>query len=32
MSASGVFLVVAGVWIVCQVLGGEALQRLGVVE
>lgn len=31
MNPSGVFLVVLGIWIGCQVLGGEALQRMKVV-
>lgn len=31
MNASGIFLVVAGVWVLAQVLRGEALQRLGIV-
>lgn len=32
MKPGGVLLVVAGVWVLCQVLGGQALQRLGLVE
>lgn len=31
MKPGGVLLVVAGVWVLCQVLGGQALQRLGLV-
>jgi hypothetical protein len=27
----GVLLVVAGAWVLCQVLGGNALGRLGVI-
>lgn len=30
MNASGVVLVIAGVWVVAQVLRGDALQRLGI--
>lgn len=30
MKPGGVLLVVAGVWVLCQVLGGNALARLGV--
>lgn len=30
MNASGVVLVVAGVWVIAQVLRGNALQRLGI--
>lgn len=26
----GILLTVAGVWILCQVFGGQALQRLGI--
>lgn len=26
----GLLLIVAGAWVLCQVLGGAALQRLGV--
>lgn len=32
MNAPGVLLVVAGVWVLCQVLGGNALKRLKVVS
>lgn len=32
MNPSGVLLVVAGVWVLCQVLGGNALKRLKVVS
>lgn len=28
---SGLLLVIAGVWVVAQVFGGRALQRLGVI-
>jgi hypothetical protein len=27
---SGLVLVIAGVWVLCQVLGGDALGRLGI--
>jgi len=30
VSTSGLVLVVAGAWVLCQVLGGNALGRLGV--
>lgn len=30
MNASGAVLIVAGAWLLCQVLGGDALGRLGV--
>lgn len=30
MKPGGLLLVIAGVWVLCQVLGGSALQRLGV--
>lgn len=30
MNASGIFLVIAGAWVLCQVLGGDALYSLGV--
>jgi hypothetical protein len=30
MKAGGVLLVIAGIWVLCQVLGGDALTRLGV--
>lgn len=29
MKPGGVLLVIAGVWVLCQVLGGNALKRLG---
>lgn len=29
MKPGGVLLVIAGVWVLCQVLGGSALKRLG---
>lgn len=32
MSSGGIVLVIAGTWILCQVLGGNALQRLKIVE
>lgn len=32
MNAGGLVLVVVGLWVVCQVLGGNALERLGVVD
>lgn len=28
---AGAVLVIAGVWVLCQVLGGQALQRLSVI-
>lgn len=31
MNASGVVLIVLGVWVGCQVFGGHALQRLNIV-
>lgn len=31
MNSSGIVLAVAGVWVLCQVLGGRALERLGIV-
>lgn len=31
MNPSGLVMLIAGVWIGCQVFGGKALQRLGVV-
>lgn len=31
MKLSGLFVVVAGVWVITQVLAGEALQRLKVI-
>lgn len=31
MRPGGVLLVIAGVWVLCQVLGGNALERLGVI-
>ncbi len=31
MKPSGLVLVVAGVWVLCQLLGGDALGRLGVI-
>lgn len=30
MSPSGVVLMVAGAWVLCQVFGGRALGRLGI--
>ena len=30
MKPGGVLLVIAGVWVLCQVLGGNALKRLGI--
>lgn len=32
MNSGGVLLVVAGVWVLCQVLGGDALKRLGLID
>jgi hypothetical protein len=31
VKASGVVLIIGGVWVLCQVFGGQALQRLGIV-
>lgn len=31
MNASGAVVILAGVWILCQVLGGNALERLNIV-
>lgn len=31
-AAGGVLLVVAGVWVLAQVLAGKALQRLGIAD
>lgn len=31
MNPGGIFLAVLGVWIGCQVLGGQALERLRIV-
>lgn len=30
MNSSGVVLAIAGVWVLCQVFGGNALGRLGI--
>lgn len=30
MNSGGVVLVIVGVWVLCQVLGGDALNRLGI--
>jgi hypothetical protein len=32
VNPGGIFLAVLGVWVACQVFGGEALERLGVVD
>lgn len=32
MNSAGVVLVIAGVWVLAQVLKGGALERLGVIE
>jgi hypothetical protein len=32
MNASGVVVLIFAVWVGCQVFGGEALERLGVVK
>lgn len=32
MNPGGVVLMVLGLWVGCQVLGGQALERLGVVK
>lgn len=31
MKAGGVVLIIAGVWVGCQVFGGHALQRLNII-
>lgn len=31
MNAGGVLLVIAGVWVLTQIFGGQALQRTGVI-
>ena len=31
MRPGGILLTLAGVWVLCQVLGGRALERLGVI-
>jgi hypothetical protein len=31
MNPSGILIGIAGVWVLCQVFGGEALQRLGII-
>lgn len=31
MNASGAVVILAGVWVLCQVLGGNALERLNIV-
>ena len=31
MSPSGVVIGLAGIWVLCQVLGGNALQRLKII-
>ena len=31
MNPSGLVMLIAGVWVGCQLFGGNALQRLGVV-
>jgi hypothetical protein len=30
VNANGVFLALVGVWVLCQVFGGEMLHRLGI--
>lgn len=32
MNANGVVIVLAGVWVLCQLFGGDALHRLGVLS
>ena len=32
MNPAGVVLVIAGVWVICQLFPGDALTRLGIVE
>jgi hypothetical protein len=32
MNPGGIFLAVLGVWVGCQILGGEALERLRIVS
>lgn len=31
MNKGGLVLVIAGVWVLCQVLGGDALNRLNII-
>ena len=31
MNASGLVLIIAGVWVGCQIFGGHALERLNIV-
>jgi hypothetical protein len=32
VNAGGIVLIIAGAWVLCQVLGGNALKRLNIVE
>lgn len=32
MNPAGIVLIIAGTWVVTQVFGGNALQRLGIVQ
>lgn len=32
MNPGGLFLAVLGVWVGCQIFGGEALERLGIIS
>lgn len=32
MNPAGLVIAIAGVWVVCQVFGGNALERLGVLK
>jgi hypothetical protein len=32
VNANGIFLAVVGVWVLCQVFGGDALHRLGILQ
>jgi len=31
LNPAGVLLSIIGIWVLCQVIGGKALQRLGVI-
>lgn len=30
MNPGGIFLVILGVWVGCQIFGGDALERMGI--
>lgn len=32
MNTNGIVVILAGVWVLCQVFGGNALKRLGVMS